>query len=969
MNALPFIVLMVLAGSATTALAQTSGNAARSPAQPARTPLVLDTVHILGSHIRRTEIETQHPLLVLDREALLRSGLNTVGDVLQWLPGNGDSLGRGYNNEAGGGAGKGQVRLNLRGLGANRTLVLVDGQRWLPALDGAADLSTIPLALVERIEVLRDGASAIYGADAIGGVVNIATRRDYDGSEAGAYFGRNEHGDGLRRAFDFTYGRSGERWNAAIGLEYGNDSQVVAADREISAVTAGYGLPPYATAFVNPPYGMLLTQSRRPPNYLTLIPGRPGTSSADFRPFDPGRDGFNSAPWWLLLTPQERRGAFAQLRFELTPALGFTAQLLHDERRSAHLRPAPRLQFSASSPGPAGQIRISRDSLYNPFGEDVPFLLRQLVEAGPRHFEYASDATRLRLALDGVFPLAQRDFSWNLDAVWSRAEHGQREGPFAINDRLQRALGPSFRDAGGIARCGTPAAPIAGCVPLNLLGGPGSVTPEMLAYVTEPWARRRGRGELWQLDLRMSGDIVDLPAGPLAIAAGIEHRREQAFDEPNALIVAGQANGFISSDDRPTRGRYSVREAYLEFDAPLLRDKPFARSLDFNVAARQSDYSSFGNHLSLQAGLRWKPNDSLLLRANIAEGFRAPSISELYRGQLNSRDFIDDPCAVANRPSPTLAARCTELGAPPATVLARPQVNRQFGGNPDLQPETALNRNLGVVYAPRWFTGLELSLDWYRIQVRDAIGMRPAEVIVNNCYLLADASACARITRDASGNLQQVSFIDENLRGGIETEGYDLGLRWQSDTRLGQIGVRWDATYTSYYGELGQPRRLSPRADGSPAAGNLVGTAGGANFTLYWRLRSTATLSWQRERWDATLGLRYFSHLDEDCLRVIGIAALVGDPSLRQLCSDPDRMVAMDAHGFAVAAPRNRLGGTTYLDLEAGWSTPWQSRIAIGMRNASDRDPPPTYSAPNSPYYAGYDVPGRFWYLRYRQSW
>src|SRR5690348_8254205 len=210
---------------------------------PARQPRTLETIIVTGTHIRGVDLETAQPVKVLDHDAILRSGLTGVAEVVQSLiVANGPTLNRNINN-----GGSGELRVNLRSLGANRTLVLVNGHRWASAVDGAVDLSAIPLALVQRIEVLKDGASAIYGSDAIGGVINIITRRDYSGAELDLYAGQTDHEDGRSRHADFSFGRRGEKWNASFGLEWGDDDPVFADTRSISSVPAP-GLPFGATA-------------------------------------------------------------------------------------------------------------------------------------------------------------------------------------------------------------------------------------------------------------------------------------------------------------------------------------------------------------------------------------------------------------------------------------------------------------------------------------------------------------------------------------------------------------------------------------------------------------------------------------------------------------------------------------------------------------------------------------------------
>ena len=205
----------------------------------------LETIEVTGSHIRGVDLETQHSIQILLRQDLERTGLDNLADIIQSLIiANGPTLNRNHNNDN---TRDGELRINLRDLGSVRSLVLVNGQRWVAALDGGIDISTIPLALVERVEVLKDGASAIYGSDAIAGVVNIITKRNYSGAEFHAQYGQNSYGDGAGRSADFSLGRAGDNWSAAFGVEYGKDDPIYSRDRALTQFVAA-GLPPGATA-------------------------------------------------------------------------------------------------------------------------------------------------------------------------------------------------------------------------------------------------------------------------------------------------------------------------------------------------------------------------------------------------------------------------------------------------------------------------------------------------------------------------------------------------------------------------------------------------------------------------------------------------------------------------------------------------------------------------------------------------
>ncbi|MEO6927558.1 MAG: TonB-dependent receptor [Casimicrobiaceae bacterium] len=893
-------------------------------------------------------MQDQHPTQILTREDLLRTGLTGVGDIVQALViANGQTNNR--NNAYNGGG----PNMNLRSLGPNRTLVLVNGQRWVSALDGSVDLSTIPLPLVERIEVLKDGASAIYGADAIAGVVNIITRTDFQGIQLGAQYGTSQYGDGTTRALEATFGRRGDNWSVEVGLQYGNDSPIFSRDRAITALP-NPGLPLAATGS---PFDLVVL-----PDYtsLALTPGRPGTSPDDFHEFNMGSDrGFNFQQYTYLKTPETRLAAFAQARYELSPSIAFSADMLFNRRESVEYVAPPVLFFdSLDVIGPAS-FSVSADNVYNPFGEPVASVFERLIGVGPRNYEQTANTTWLHLGLDGLFSLAHRDWLWNVDLTRARSNESSLGGPYARNDELELALGPSFIDTSGVARCGTPTDVISGCVPLNVFGGPAAATSAALDLFHYT-LRENLSDEMTALTAKVSGAPFDVPAGAVKVAAGLEHRRVSGYDNPDPIESTGQANGDSGvSYTAATSGGYHVDEAFVEFDVPLLSHHALAEQADFTAADRYSRYSVFGSTNNAQLGLRWKPNHDVLFRANYAQGFRAPSITDLFAGAYAYTAEPDDPCGAGdgNTPSAAVAARCARLGVP-ADVPPPDLVNATLGGNPDLRPETSRTRTLGVVVAPSVVPNLQVSLDWYDIQVRNAIEQQYPDYFLEECYVSASESACTHIMRGANGQLTSVAANEVNLPAGQETEGYDLGLDYRRNTDLGRWQFHWEAIYVSYFGEVGQPQRGTPLADGSLAEGNTVGN------DPVWRIRSVATLQWDRAPWNASVTMRYFSPLNEDCSTVVNTAYEVGDLTLLNLCTDPLR--TLDGN----PDPTNRMPSVTYFDLTAGWRAPWGGTFTLGVRNAFDRAPPPSRSrgGGGDPFVTDYGPPGRFWYASYRQK-
>jgi iron complex outermembrane receptor protein len=898
----------------------------------------LETITVVGSRIKRTDIETSQPVFVLEREDLQKTGLTSVGDILQDLTTNGATLNTTFNN-----GGDGSVLVDLRNLGANRTLVLVNGRRWVSNLLGQVDLTTIPVSVIERVEVLKDGASAIYGSDAIAGVINITTRDSYDGAEASAYLGENEEGDGRQELYEFTVGSSTDRASVVMNASYSKQEAIFAGDREISAVPLfGFNANNVNVgASSTTPFGRFGVTGR--PGTFTLIPGRPGTASGDFKPFDLNTDGYNFAPDNYLQTPQERTSVFVQGRYQLTDNIAFRTTVLVNERRSDQTLAAMPLVFGTVGSGLA-RFSIPASNVYNPFGVEI-FRAQYRNTIQLRNFAQDSDTFYFNGGFDGAFDLLDRSWSWDVGYTYTDNEQNDITlGLFDLN-RLRTGLGPSFRDAQGVARCGTPTAVIAGCVPINIFQGPDGFTREMLDYASFT-AQDTFYKKLYNYTANLTGDLFELPAGPLGFAAGYEYRREFGFDQPDALIASGASTGNIR---QPTRGGFSLDEFYAELNIPIVKDLAFAEIFEVSIAARYSDYSNFGDTTNPKFGFRWKPFADLLVRGNYAEGFRAPSITELFGGQSDNFPTILDPCSATANPSGDVLSRCRNgvggIGPTPAGYIQNnSQIRITVGGNPDLGPELARSKTLGLVYSPSWVEGLDLYLDWYNIEVTDAVGTRSGQFIINDCYRNGNLDACAFITRQADGNVLDLFAGAQNLPGGTETEGYDFTVDYRFDTEFGKFRINWDTAYVSYYGDVGQPEQ-------SNVSGVLFDRG-----SVFNRIKSNIGTNWQYGDWGATLTARYLSAVDEDCT----VPVIFGNPGL---CSDPD----IEDPQFG-GAPVNQLDDTWYFDLQGTWDAPWNGRVTAGVRNLFDEDPPLSFSNFANSFDPNYEIPGRFWYVQYSQK-
>lgn len=925
----------------------------------------LDRVTVTGSRIRRAEVETSQPIFQLNREEIQAQGLTSVGDVIQNISSNGSALNSTFNN-----GGNGETRVSLRNLGSARTLVLVNGRRWVggTGLGGAVDLNTIPTAAVERIEVLKAGASSIYGSDAIAGVVNVILRNDYQGAEFNAYLGAFDKGDGNRQAYDMTIGTSDDRFSVMFGAGYVKEEPVMAGDREISAVpvfgtgvafgssTTPFGRFGLCTGTINPVTGLCSVGETRPNGSSGQFTYNPGQSGANWRNYS-AADTYNFAPDNYLLTPQERKSIFGRATLNITDNVTGFMQATFNNRRSEQLLAAMPIVLG-SGPGAGVQARtinISEFSIYNPFGEPVSRIQRRAVETGGRSFNQNVDTFGFSGGLEGSFERWNRYFTWDAGMVYGRNDQNDTTyGLFNI-PALRAALGPSeIRNGQAVCVNAPGGTVIAGCVPLNLLGAPGAITPEMLNYVTFTAHDEYGY-KMKQYFANITGEILELPGGMLAFAAGLERRTEEGYDSPDALINSGNTTGNART---ATAGGYSVEEAYAELSIPLLKDVPFAKQLEFSLSSRVSDYSNFGDTVNSAFGFKWRPIDDLMVRGNWAEGFRAPSIAELYQGVSDSFAQIADPCSTTfggtyNALSADQRARCTAQGVPVGGYdQGNSQIRISVGGNPNLGPETSTTKTLGLVWSPSFLTGFDVSLDWWRIELENTITSFSGQFILDQCIEEGVQAFCNQFSRNSTGAIDTLLSSGVNV-GAANVEGWDMTLNYRlPETRFGRFSFNWDTTYMSLYETDNDGDGDIDTDDGGSVVGEYF------ENDNYWRLRSNLSARWEMGDFGATWFTRYYSRQEESC------PFYYNDYGFGELCND----ATVDADGVVQAGSQNKIGGTTYHDVSVFWKAPWNARVTLGVNNVFEKEPPLAFAAFANTFDPQYDVPGQFFYIQYNQK-
>jgi len=929
------------------ALAITAGLAGFSPLlaqpgttpdpEPGATPAESDApIVVTGSRIRRDPLDQDQPVVFLDRADMDRTGLTSAAEILQRLPSSGGALNSRFNNSGnfgnppdGGGVGAGAAEVDLRYLGSRRVLVLVDGLRYVngasaSGVPGSTDLNSIPESMIERIEVLQGGASAIYGSDAIAGVVNIISRRQQNDLRVSAQLGAFGQGDGFSQNYQISWGTGTADGSTriVIGANYVKQDEVSSGDRDLSLFPT-----PGATACDNTcssgtPNGRFIVLGQD----LTLrapVIGRPPTL-ADFRPFAGAPDRFNFAPFNFIQVPLERYGAFVNFTQELGPDATLNVRGIYNRRNSSNQ--AAHLPLFVGPDAGNGNlldtIVIDASNPFNPFGTlrgDNPatpaneatyaFIGRRVVENGPRRYDQSVDTLYFAATLDGAVTLFGHDWHWDLNAVYGRNKAEQEVHGNINAANLARALGP-------VAAC------IAPCTPFNIFGGQGSITPAMLDYVAFT-QRDSSRQRLYDFSANVTGGLFELPGGVAGIAFGFEHRDLFGRFDPDTTVAAGLGSDIPAL---PTRGSYDVDEAYAELRLPLLRDTPFFHRLELTGAARYSDYSTSGSTTTFSAGINWEPIEDLLFRGSWAEGFRAPSIGELFGTPSRFDQEVVDPCSGMTAATPAnIRTNCVADGVPNNNSYV--QLNAQLpvvtGGNQDLAPESSESWGFGMVWRPSFLPRFSVEGNYYNIRVDGAIGAIDAETLLGRCAGTGDALSCAAIDRSASGQVTQIRGLLQNIAS-IETDGVDLTLNFRTrETGAGTFGLFWTHTFLFNY------RVTVPATTGFTVI-DREGTEQGSPDQAFPKYKSTAILDWTLGQIGASLTGRYISGVEE-------------------------------GNG-------NKMDSRFYTDVQLRWNPDWLGEglgFAIGANNLFNTDPPPCFTCGlNNMDPTTYDVPGTFFYGR-----
>jgi outer membrane receptor protein involved in Fe transport len=973
---------------------------ATNPPPPATdVPVVADTtprraleeeVVVTGSRIRRKDLTTPAPVTVITHEQIEQSGKMTIGDFLQAMPEQGNAPNFQLNTGGINYGADGTTRINLRSLGIQRTLVLINGRRVVPGGLGASaavDLNTIPAEVVDRIEVLKDGASALYGSDAISGVVNIITKRNYNQTDVGVEYGVSGHGDAQTFEAHGTTGFSNEKSSAIFSVRYFNQKDSLLGARDWAAQALDYdytGGGPSASGSSRVPQGALripedpnnpghplcngnaLCQTMtnalgwkptqryiRDPSAPTCGQNALGQTEC-FRLFgskaaandNTGNDFYNFAAVNYLSIPSTTIQAFSSGDTKFNPAVRGYYEVGYTTRSSTqNAAPMP------LNPADYNNIVVSKNSLYNPFGVDLNFLGRRLVEFGNRTYTEDLGTFRVVAGFDGVLPSSAGPLSgWIWDASMN---YGRTSGTFTTggsfrNSRVANAVGPSMLDASGNPVCvstpGDITTVIPGCTPLNLLGGPGSIAQSQQAYLGYT-GTSRAFDALYTIDASLAGELFNLASDqPVALALGYEFRRQSGAQIADPIVNDGDSADF---NFKSTSGYYTANEAFAELSIPILSQMSGVEALEADVAGRYVNYSTFGGNFSYKIGARYTPIRDLTVRGTYSTAFRAPNISELYLGATETDPAATDPCADFSTVPAATKAQCQKFGVKGSGSgdSGLQELTRQ-GGNAALQPETAKTWTVGIVITPRMLPNFSFTMDYYNIVISNAIATIGTANILNGCYVNLNDSYCQLVVRNNAGTIQYVNDLNQNIAE-KSTAGVDFAIRYGIPTTLGRFQFQFDGNVLGYYDSTLHLATGDQVIHGKDTFDLGVNPAFKANAGLDY-ISGGFVLG--------AIG-RYIGSFTEcsnpsDPTTAAGGLCWIGNDQFNPLNRRVHSYFQLDLHASYVI--KNTFGKTA---------------IFAGISNVLDQQPPYIYSAPlaNSDPSA-YDYLGRYFYARVQQT-
>ena len=770
----------MLAGVAPAALAQSADPATTTlPTENDSIAATTDAAEsdsaivVTGTRIRGGNLTAAGPVSIVGAEEIANTGQVNLESILQRLPASA-GFGGNQTNSYWTGRGWGTSQINLRGLGINRTLTLLNGRRLVNGGTGAntsPDLNMIPVSALERVDVLKDGASAIYGTDAIAGVVNLITKTKYDGVGLGARYGITERGDGRDLTIDASIGVQGERGGIALFATFQDTAPINMASR----APCGLGEVGGALVCVNSAStagGRATLPNGQQINFNNV----PGGNGNFYEPYVAARHNYNGNAALNAVNPIQRLSTALFAHYEVSDSVELFAEGLFTHRETSQL----------ATPGTLRNLAIPASNPTNPTGQNIVLVQRRLIETGARTAFQETDTYQLTGGLRGDFA---GSWHWEVAASWGRNSGIDGFTNVANLERVANTLNRSI--------CSTA---VGAAIPCGDYLGAGDVSQAVVNYTTFT-SRDTGGNELLSLTADLSGRLFELPGGPLGVAIGGTYREDSGWRNPDPLTVLGIAN---TNQQSPISGKVKVKEAYLELSAPLLANLPLIDSLTLNGAVRYSDYNLFGSDWNYKVGADWQVGAGFSVRGTYGTAFRAPSVPELFGGVTQGQLTTTDPCSnYSTSTNATLVANCRASGVPAGYVQLGNAILTNTGGNINLQPETAETLTAGVVFQPKFARGLTLTADYFDINIEGGIRAIPGSTKLALCYNTANFAQPFCTPQDFTRNTLtgEVNFLSSQLInvGQEEMRGVDMAANYVGNVGGLEALLNVNVTYLDKY--------------------------------------------------------------------------------------------------------------------------------------------------------------------------
>lgn len=767
---------------------------------------LLDEVVVTGSHIARSAFDTPVPVVAMDEKAIQRSGFTNVTDILARMP----ALGTGSNpnNTTFSQSDVGASFADLRGLGLGRTLTLVNGRRRVPGSDNSAavDLSTIPASMVERIEVTTGGAAAVYGADAVSGVLNIILKRDFDGLQLEGRVHQPGYDGGSGHTLSLAGGTpfSSDRGSLAFTLSYSQEDPIKAS--QLPWVKRN-GTPTWVgnPADTGPNDGiadLISIDDMRLPflsyggsfnvggTMYTVDPGlRPIHNDRVVSGLGIGGDGFNPTEINTFRAGSESYTGLLSVKYRINDDVRLFADADFGSAR-ANASWAPALNFGVPLSRDNALLPADVAALMDANGLTQIFVSKMHLDSGLRHDTSRRNTYTAVLGFEGEL---RHGWNWQAFYQYGSFDRAFRGENYQVTGNFLNAIDAITDPQSGQPVCRSASARDAGCVPISLLGR-DVPSAEALSYVQHTLIRDL-RNTQKVAGAQLTGDLLTLPAGPVQLASGFEYREETLSTRDDGAEMMGLINQGLGF--QPIDAGFSVKEGFAELVVPVIADKPLLKKLSFEGAARYSSYDTIGDATTWKLGAIWAPVRDFRFRVMRADSVRAPNLFELFNPGVIGYGTNFDPCSAENidQGPASRVANCRAAGVPDGWMTPRPGLgaNTRTGGNPDLDPETSRSWTIGGVFTPRFAPTLSVSIDYWKVDIEEAVNTLDSLTIVTRCYDSAtlDNPFCPFISRGTALSPSEISLIDVTQVnvGRLSSDGVDFAAAYSFD--VANLNARW----------------------------------------------------------------------------------------------------------------------------------------------------------------------------------